>query len=146
MGKLENRVAIITGGARGIGRAYAEAIAGAGGAVVIADLLVDEGEETAKAIEAGGGRAIFQRVDVTDPASTEAMAATAAAELGGVDILVNNAAMFATLKGGLFTDIDVERWDRTMAVNVKGPFLCAKAAHPYLGCAGERSSIYLPPL
>ena len=69
------------------------------------------------------------------------MAATAAAELGGVDILVNNAAMFATLKGGLFTDIDAERWDRTMAVNVKGPFLCAQAVVPLMRARGGGSIV-----
>jgi 3-oxoacyl-[acyl-carrier protein] reductase len=133
---LEGKVAIVTGGARGIGRSYAEALAGEGAAVLIADLLVEEGEQTAKAIEADGGRAMFQRVDVTDPASTESMAATAAEEFGGVDILVNNAAMFATLTGGLFSDIDPERWDRTMAVNVKGPFLCIKAVVPHMRARG----------
>ena len=129
---LEGKVAIVTGGARGIGRSYAEALAAEGAAVLIADLLEAEGEQTAKAIESDGGRARFQRVDVTDPASTESMAATAAAEFGGVDILINNAAMFATLTGGMFSDIDPDRWDRTMAVNVKGPFLCIKAVVPHM--------------
>src|SRR5436305_600511 len=79
-----------------------------------------EGRDTVKSIEAGGGRAVFHATDVADPDSTEAMAATAASDLGGIDILVNNAAMFASLQGGAFTDISVDRWDRTMAVNVKG--------------------------
>src|SRR5438876_9652897 len=119
--KLVGKIAIVTGGARGIGRAYAQGLAREGMAVLIADLLEDEGAQTVKAIEADGGRAIFRRVDVTDPDSVESMAATAASELDGVDVLVNNAAMFADLAAGIgFSDIEAERWDRTMAVNVKG--------------------------
>jgi NAD(P)-dependent dehydrogenase (short-subunit alcohol dehydrogenase family) len=129
---LDGKVAIVTGGARGIGRAYSEALASAGAAVLVADLLEDAGRETAAAIAAKGGRAIFRRVDVSDPASTEAMAQAAAAELDGIDILVNNAAMFASLKGGPFADISAERWDLTMAVNVKGPWLCMTAAVPHM--------------
>jgi NAD(P)-dependent dehydrogenase (short-subunit alcohol dehydrogenase family) len=131
-GSLEGKVAIITGGARGIGRAYAEALAGEGAAVLIADMLEAEGEDTAQAIRGGGGRAQFQRVDVADAASTEAMAAAAVAAFGGIDILVNNAAMFASLKGGPLSDISIERWDRTMSVNVKGPWLCIKAVVPHM--------------
>lgn len=129
---LEGKVAIVTGGARGIGRAYATALAAAGASVLVGDLMEAEGAETVAAIEAAGGRAIFTRVDVSDIASTEAMAEKAATELGGIDILVNNAAMFASLKGGSLCDIEVDRWDRTMAVNVKGPWLCLRAVVPHM--------------
>lgn len=129
---LEGKVAIVTGGARGIGRAYATALAEAGASVLIGDQMEAEGAETVAAIEAAGGRAIFTRVDVSDMASTEAMAELAATELGGIDILVNNAAMFASLKGGSLSDIAVDRWDRTMAVNVKGPWLCLRAVVPHM--------------
>jgi NAD(P)-dependent dehydrogenase (short-subunit alcohol dehydrogenase family) len=135
-GSLAGKVAIVTGGARGIGRAYAEALVGEGAAVVIADMLEAEGQDTAAAICASGGRAVFQRVDVADQVSTEAMAEKAVAEFGGIDILVNNAAMFASLKGGPLTDLSVERWDKTMAVNVKGAWLCIKAVVPHMRARG----------
>ena len=104
--------------------------------MLIADLLEAEGAETAEAICAKGGRAAFLRVDVSDPDSTEAMAAKAVADFGGIDILVNNAAMFASLVGGPLDQITIERWDRTMAVNVKGPWLCIKAVVPHMRSRG----------
>jgi NAD(P)-dependent dehydrogenase (short-subunit alcohol dehydrogenase family) len=135
-GPLAGKVAIVTGGARGIGRAYAAALVGEGAAVVIADMLEAEGQETAAAICASGCRALFRRVDVADPSSTESMAESTVAEFGGIDILVNNAAMFASLKGGPLTDLTVERWDKTMAVNVKGAWLCIKAVVPHMRARG----------
>ena len=135
-GSLQGKVAIVTGGARGIGRAYAEALVGEGAAVVIADMLEAEGEATAAAIRSAGGKAIFLRVDVADLDSTEAMASAAVDAFGGIDILVNNAAMFASLKGGPLSEISVERWDKTMGVNVKGAWLCIKAVLPHLRARG----------
>lgn len=130
------KVAIVTGGARGIGRAYCEALAEAGAAVLVADLLDVEGAETVAAITAKGQKAVFFRVDVADKDSTEAMAKAAADTFGGIDILINNAAMFASLRGGPMNDISVDRWDRTMAVNVKGPWLCTCAVAPYMRARG----------
>lgn len=129
---ISGKVAIVTGGARGIGRAYAEALADAGAAVLIADMLEAEGAVTVAAIIAKGQQAAFQAVDVSSRAATEAMAKAAVDQFGGIDILVNNAAMFASLKGGPFSDISDERWDKTMAVNVRGPFLCIRAVLPYM--------------
>ena len=129
---IAGKVAIVTGGARGIGRAYAEALAGAGAAVLIADMLETEGAATVEAIKAAGQKAAFKRVDVSSMESAQAMAKAAADTFGGIDILVNNAAMFASLRGGPMSDISIERWDRTMAVNVRGPWLCMCAVVPYM--------------
>ncbi len=129
---LSGKVAIVTGGARGIGRAYVEALADAGAAVMVVDLLEEEGAKTVEAIRAKGQKAAFLKVDVASKDSTEAMAKATAEEFGGIDILVNNAAMFASLKGGPMSDISVDRWDRTMAVNVRGPWLCTCAVVPYM--------------
>jgi NAD(P)-dependent dehydrogenase (short-subunit alcohol dehydrogenase family) len=129
---LHDKVAIVAGGARGIGRAYSSGLAAAGAAVVVADLLEDEGRQTAKTIDAEGGRAVFVNVDVTDVASTEQMAATAVETFGGVDVLVNNAAVFAGLKPIPLTELPVERWTRVMDVNVKGVWLCTRAVVPHM--------------
>jgi NAD(P)-dependent dehydrogenase (short-subunit alcohol dehydrogenase family) len=107
-------------------------LAAAGAAVLIADVLEQEGTETAKSIEDDGGRAMFLALDVTDVGSTERMAATAADELGGVDVLVNNAAVFANLTRAPLTDLEPERWSRVMDVNIKGVWLCTRAAVPYM--------------
>jgi len=138
---IAGKVAIVTGGSRGIGRAYAEALADAGAAVLIADLLEAEGAETAEAIRAKGQQAAFMRVDVSGVESTEAMAKMAADTFGGIDILVNNAAMFASLKIGPMSDISVDRWDLTMAVNVRGPWLCTRAVVPYMRQRGGGSIV-----
>jgi NAD(P)-dependent dehydrogenase (short-subunit alcohol dehydrogenase family) len=129
---LQGKVAIVTGGSRGIGRAYAEALVNAGAAVLVADLLENEGAATVEAMRAKGQSAAFQRVDVSSREAVEAMAKAAADAFGGIDILVNNAAMFASLVGGPMSDISVDRWDLTMAVNVRGPWLCMCAVVPYM--------------
>lgn len=133
---IAGKVAIVTGGSRGIGRAYAQALADAGAAVLVADLREDEGAKAVEAILAGGGKAAFHRVDVASLEATEAMAKAAADTFGGVDILVNNAAMFASLRGGSLSDISVDRWDQTMAVNVRGAWLCIRAVIPHMRARG----------
>jgi len=117
-------VAIVTGGARGIGRAYCEALAAAGAAVVIADMLEAEGAETVAEIKAAGGSAAFVRADVADPALTEAMAAFAFSEFGGIDILVNNAGL---TRDNLAMRMKDEEWDQVIAVNLTAAFRLSRA-------------------
>src|SRR5437763_1519302 len=120
MGTLDGRVALVTGAGRGIGRAIALALADAGAAVALDYRKSAEGAEAAvAAIAARGGRALAIRADVTDAAAVEAMVAATRAELGGLDILVNNAAILSTKP--LF-ELDEALWDRVLATNLKSVF------------------------
>ncbi len=128
---LEGKRILITGGARGLGRTFAEGAVSAGARVVIADVLEDIGRATAQAIDA-----TFVPVDLAVPASIEACAAQAAAILGGLDGLVNNGAI--TSSGGKSLEsLEIETWDRVMTVNVRGTWLMTRAALPHLRAAGH---------
>ena len=124
-GRLTDRVAIITGGSQGIGKATAQRFARAGAVVVVADVNEDAGAETVEAIEADGGSASFVAVDVSDMEQAQAMVDHAVDQHGGLDILVNNAGITrdATLK-----KMSEEAFDQVVAVNLKGVFNCTKAA------------------
>jgi p-cumic alcohol dehydrogenase len=126
--QLKDKVAIVTGAARGLGRAYAEAMAKEGAAVVVGD--VRDCAETVAAIEGAGGRATGVALDVASLDSCKAMAAAAVKEYGKVDALVNNAALYANLKGGRYDQLDEAQWDRVMQVNVKGVWNCVRAVVP----------------
>ena len=134
--------ALITGAAGGLGRAFALGFASRGYRVAVADVNAAGAEETAQLVrEAGaetGSQAVALKVDVTDIASTEAMAAEAA-EFGGgrIDVVVNNAAIYATVTRSPFEEIDPAEWDLVMGVNLKGPWLVTRAASPYLGEGGR---------
>lgn len=128
--RLEGRVAIVTGGARHIGAAYCRRLAAEGATVVIADIL--DGGSVAEEIRATGGRALGLKVDVSNEQDVNRMAAEAFKAFGRIDILVNNAAIFINIQRHPFYEITAEEWDRVSAVNVKGPFLCAKAVFPQM--------------
>src|SRR5689334_18859618 len=121
MGRLENRVAIVTGGGRGIGRGIVLELVREGAAAVIADIDLANAERTAEEIRGKGGKATVVQVDVTDPASAEAGVAAAIEAFGGVDILVNNAGVVGAHVGG--GSITAEDWDACYEVNLKGMWI-----------------------
>jgi 3-oxoacyl-[acyl-carrier protein] reductase len=128
MANLKDRVALVTGGAHGIGRAYALGLAREGAAIVVADM--SDSAPVVAEIERAGGKAMAARVDVADKASTERMAKAALERFGRIDILVNNAAHFRDVKKSSFDEIEVEEWDKAFDVNVRGTWLCARAVYP----------------
>jgi NAD(P)-dependent dehydrogenase (short-subunit alcohol dehydrogenase family) len=132
MASLDGRVAIVTGGAKGIGRHYVQALAREGARLMIAD--VADGKDLAQEIarDHGANSVASMIVDVSDESSVKALVAATMERFGKIDILVNNAALFAPLAEQKFTDIDVALWDRVMAVNVRGVFLMAKHVAPHM--------------
>ncbi|MFQ5814277.1 MAG: SDR family NAD(P)-dependent oxidoreductase, partial [Anaerolineae bacterium] len=138
MKRLEGKTAIVTGGGQGIGRAIAEAFAREGAAVWVPDLFLDRAKETCSAIQLGGGVAHPDQCDVTQEGSVKAMIGRAVGQLGRIDILVNNAGI-ELLKN--IEEITVEEWDRVMAVNVRGVFLCSKHVLPHMKKEGKGNII-----
>jgi NAD(P)-dependent dehydrogenase (short-subunit alcohol dehydrogenase family) len=136
---LTGKVAIVTGaGGRGnsIGRAYAVGLANAGASVVAADLSLEGAQSVADEINAAGGKAIAVHVDITDTAAVEAMAKAASEAFGGIDILVNNAALMVEIVDKPLIQTDRARFDKGMAVNVWGALNCAQVVAPYLAARG----------
>lgn len=131
MRRLEGKVAIITGAARGIGKATAILFAREGAKTVIVDVLRDEGEETTEYInlEVPGGAALFIQADVSEADDVENMVETVIEKLGKIDILVNNAAIQPV---GTILETDVNTWDRVMKVNLRSAFLCCKYVVPHM--------------
>jgi NAD(P)-dependent dehydrogenase (short-subunit alcohol dehydrogenase family) len=127
---LKGKVAVVTGGAGGIGRDYARALASAGAAVVLADLDEQAAQAAARALEADGLRALAVALDVTSLESAEAMAQGVREEFGGIDILVNNAALMAEIPQLPLLEFPLDWWDRVMRVNVTGALICSRACVP----------------
>jgi meso-butanediol dehydrogenase / (S,S)-butanediol dehydrogenase / diacetyl reductase len=125
--RFEGKGVLVTGGAAGMGRAIAEAFAGEGAEVVIADINEERVAETAKELSSGGAKVTSVGCDVTDPAQVDEMVAKANEELGGIDILINNAGVITMDK---IVDVTPEDWDFVMDVNAKGVFLCMRATVP----------------
>jgi 3-oxoacyl-[acyl-carrier protein] reductase len=128
--RLKDKVAIVTGGGVGIGKAYAQGLAKEGAKVVVADIQEAEARKVAADIEQNGGTALAVPVDVTSEEKVQAMAAATLKTYGRIDVLVNNAGLYSALKKKSFMEIDSDEWDRVMAVNVKGLFHCVKAVYP----------------
>lgn len=135
MGVLEGRVSLVTGGARGIGRAYCLGLAREGASVAVADL--QEPSDTVAEIERLGRESLGVTVDVSDRTSTEAMADEVVKRFGRIDVLVNNAAFYMAVTQSPFEDITVAEWDMAFAVNVRGPWLCARAVAPFMRRQGS---------
>ncbi|HEX9462430.1 MAG TPA: 3-oxoacyl-ACP reductase family protein [Alphaproteobacteria bacterium] len=134
VGRLKDRIAVVTGGGHGIGKAYARGLGREGAAVVIAELDGDAARAVADELSGDGFRALGVRTDVADAASVEAMARHAVEAFGRIDILVNNAAIFATIpmSRAPFDEIDPAEWDRMMTVNLKGTWLACRAVIPQM--------------
>ena len=132
--RLKDKVAIITGGAYGIGRAFCLGMADEGAKIVISDINLEAASATVKEIEAKGGEAMALKTDVSIPEDTMEMAKKTVERFGKIDILINNAAVVfrEKLTWGPFYELDLAEWDRVMAVNLKGPFLCIRAVFPYM--------------
>lgn len=134
---VSERVIIITGAGQGLGREYALALAADGAIPVLADINGENVKKVAGEIEAAGGTALAVETDVTDAASVEAMVAAALEAYGRIDVLINNAAIFATLPQRPFDEIPVDEWDRVIRVNITGSYLCARAVAPSMRAAKQ---------
>jgi len=136
MPKFDNKVAFITGGARGIGETFARALAAEGAAVMLADISAEHGAETAASIRASGGTAANVVCDVADDASIEAAVAAGVEQFGGIDILINNAGRHLTAYGQPVTQVSTQMWREMLDVNVIGIVSCSRAAKQTLADRG----------
>jgi NAD(P)-dependent dehydrogenase (short-subunit alcohol dehydrogenase family) len=136
MSRLSGRSAIVTGGAKGIGRHYSQALAAQGARVMIAD-IADGRELAAELAAAHGANSVASAVtDVSDEAQVKALVAATRERFGSIDVLVNNAALYAPLQEQKCTEIDAALWDQVMAVNLRGPFLMVKHVAPVMQAQG----------
>ena len=126
------KVAVVTGAAQGIGQAYAEALAKQGASVVVADVNVETGEQTAAAIRDSGGQASFIRCDVSSAESANALAEQTVATYGGIDCLVNNAAIYGAMEFDLLITVDWDYYRKFMSVNFDGALIMTRACFPHM--------------
>jgi NAD(P)-dependent dehydrogenase (short-subunit alcohol dehydrogenase family) len=138
--RLANKVAIITGAASGMGKAAAELFAGEGASIIVADIMVKEGEETVRNIREAGGHAIFVKTNVANEDEVKHMVETAIDTFGHVDVLYNNAGIMPAEDGSV-TEIAEATWDRIIDINIKSAFLCCKYTIPYMVKQGTGSII-----
>lgn len=132
--RFADKVALITGGGRGMGRAHCIGFANEGAAVIVADILADRAQETAKELASAGNRAVAVPVDVADERSVDNMFQVVERQFGRLDFLVNNAAIMLDVEVPFkpFWETSFEEWNRIFAVNVSGIFLCCKRAKPIM--------------
>jgi 3-oxoacyl-[acyl-carrier protein] reductase len=130
--RLENKIIIVTGSGQGLGKTYALALAREGAKVVVSDISAHQAENTANEIRNNGNDAIAIPTDVSIENDANRLAIKAVSRLGRIDVLVNNAAMYSVLKKQPFYEINVDEWDKVLAVNLKGAWLCAKAVFPHM--------------
>jgi 3-oxoacyl-[acyl-carrier protein] reductase len=141
--RFEGKVAIVTGGGHGIGAAYCRGFAREGASVVVADIDGPAAEQVADELKSRGAQAVATKTDVASLDSAREMARKADESFGRIDVLVNNAAIFATIpinRGG-FEEIDDDEWDRVLRVNVKGIWYCCKAVVPHMRQQGSGSIV-----
>ncbi len=130
--RLKDKAAIVTGAARGMGRGFALRLAEEGAKILAVDIEMEELGKTEVLVKEKGGEILTMRVDVSSEEDTISMAETAASKFGGIDILVNNAAIFSGMSPKPFDEYKLEEWEKPINVTVLGQWLCAKAVSPYM--------------
>lgn len=141
MGRIDNKIAIVTGGAKGIGSATCRILAEEGGMVAVTDIIDDEGRQVAEEIENAGGMVKYWHLDVADENQVEKVFGDVASEFGGIDVLVNNAGIAGPSKPT--HELTEEEWNRVFTINVNGVFLCTKHVIPHMRKRGSGSIVNL---
>jgi 3-oxoacyl-[acyl-carrier protein] reductase len=134
--RFNGKIAVVTGAGQGIGEAYAKALAREGAAVVVADINGEKGRAVAAEITSGGGRATFVETDVASPESADELAARTVSEFGGIDYLINNAAIFAGLRRETLLNVDYAYYKRFMEVNMNGVLIVTRAVYKHIAARG----------
>ncbi|WBB61254.1 SDR family oxidoreductase [Streptomyces sp. WMMC500] len=134
--RFKDRIAIVTGAGQGIGEAYAKSLAAEGARVAVADLNSEQADRVAKEVESSGGTALSVKVDVADPASTHTMAESVTSAWGGIDLLVNNAAIYGGMRTEPLLTVDLDYYYRFLSVNLNGALHCARACYPSMAERG----------